>query len=148
LPEVPAAKPSMKIPAIHFTQSTSLFDILPSPRSNATPLSFEDLNQPYGFVLYRTTLSGASSGVLKIKDLRDYGIVFLNGKRIGTLERRLKQDSLRVDTPAGSATLDILVENLGRINYGPYLLKNKKGITERVMLNGRELTQWQMFSLP
>ena len=41
-----------------------------------------------------------------------------------------------------------MVENLGRINYGPYLLKNTKGITDKVMLAGKEIKNWQMYSLP
>jgi len=145
---VPAAKPAVKLPAINFTQSTSLFDILPSAKQNATPLTFEDLNQAYGFVLYRTDITGASPGTLKIGGLRDYGIVFINGKRVGILDRRLKQDEINITVPQGKATLEILVENLGRINFGPYLLKNKKGITDKVFLGEKELTNWQMFSLP
>ncbi len=148
LPEVPAVKPAITIPAIHFTQSTSLFNMLPKAKISAVPLTFESLNQAYGYVLYRTTLTNASSGLLKIKDLRDYGIIFLNGKKAGTLDRRLAQDSMQLQIPAGSVTLDILVENMGRINFGPYLLQNKKGITEKVMLAGKELKNWQMFSLP
>jgi beta-galactosidase len=148
LPDVPQPKPSIAIPSVSFTSTTSLFDVLPRAKSNVTPLTFEDLNQAYGFVLYRTAINGGSKGVLKIKDLRDYGIVFINGKRVGILDRRLKQDSLLLDLPKGKLTLDILVENLGRINYGPYLLKNKKGITEKVVFAGKEVKGWQMFSLP
>jgi beta-galactosidase len=148
LPEVPAAKPVITIPAISFTQVSSLFDILPKPVAHSTPLTFEDLNQAYGYVLYRTVLDGGSSGLLKIKDLRDYGIIFINGKRAGVLDRRLKQDSLRLTLPNGKVTLDVLVENLGRINYGPYLLKNKKGITEKVLFEQKELKEWKMYSLP
>ena len=148
LPAVPAAKPTLAIAAIELSQSTSLFNVLPQPTSNATPLTFEDMNQAYGYVLYRTTLSNAASGVLKIKDLRDYGIVFLNGKRVGVLDRRLAQDSLQLTVPKGTATLDIVVENMGRINFGPYLLQNKKGITEKVLLAGKELKGWRMYSLP
>jgi beta-galactosidase len=148
LPTVPLEKPVVTIPTINFTQSINLFDILPAPKTNARPLSFEDLNQDYGFVLYRTELNNPSSGLLKIKDLRDYGIIFLNGKRVGVLDRRLRQDSLALEMPKGKVRLDILVENLGRINFGPYLLKNKKGITESVSLAGKELKGWQMFSLP
>ena len=92
------------------------------------------------------TGKGWDSGVNK--DLRDYGIVFVNGKRVGVLDRRLYQDSLFIDLPKGKVRLDILVENLGRINYGPYLLKNKKGITEKVVLGGKEIKGWQMFKLP
>lgn len=148
LPKIPDQRTIIAIPQINLPQVTNLFDILPSPKSSPVPLTFEDLGQDYGFVLYRTVLKNAKTGLLKIKDLRDYGIVFINGKRIGILDRRLKQDSLPIEIPDGKVTFDILVENLGRINYGPYLLKNNKGITEKVMLNGKELKGWQMFSLP
>lgn len=148
LPSVPKAKPVIVMPDVHLNQATSLFDILPAPKLNPEPLTFEDLNQAYGFVLYRTTVDGGKSGTLKIKDLRDYGIVYINGKRAGVLDRRLKQDSLLVNLPKGKVKLDILVENLGRINFGPYLLKNKKGITEQVLLAGKELKNWKMYSLP
>jgi len=148
LPPVPATKPAIAIPSIQFSNATSLFDALPKAKSNETPLTFEDLNQAYGFVLYRSMIDGGKEGVLKIKDLRDYGLVFINGKRAGVLDRRLKQDSLLLNLPKGKVRLDILVENLGRINFGPYLLKNKKGITESVRFNGGEIKGWQMFSLP
>jgi beta-galactosidase len=148
LPAVPKAKPVIVIPEIRLNQAISLFDILPAPKSNPEPLTFEDLSQAYGFVLYRTTVDGGVSGVLRIKDLRDYGIVYINGKRVGALDRRLKQDSLQVNLPKGKVRLDILVENLGRVNFGPYLLKNKKGITDKVQLAGKELKSWKMYSLP
>ncbi|HEX8426593.1 glycoside hydrolase family 35 protein [Hymenobacter sp.] len=148
LPAVPAAKPAITLPAMQLTETASLFDVLPAPKSNATPLSFEDLNQAYGFVLYRSKVAGGSTKMLKIKDLRDYGLVYVNGKRVGVLDRRLKQDSLSVTLPKGEVQLDILVENLGRINFGKYLLQNRKGITEKVMLGKQEVKNWQMFGLP
>jgi len=112
------------------------------------PLTFEDLHQGYGYVLYRTKIKGGDSGMLHLKELRDYAIVFINGKRKGVLNRMQKQDSLWVSIPRGEATVDILVENLGRINYGPNLLKNKKGITQEVLFNGQAIKGWKMFSLP
>jgi beta-galactosidase len=148
LPEVPAAKPTVAIPSIKFSRQVSLFDILPAGVANARPLAFEELDQAYGYVLYRTVLEGGRSGLLKINGLRDYGIVFINGKKAGVLDRRLYQDSLKIELPKGRVRLDILVENLGRINFGPYLLKNKKGITEKIVFQDRELKGWQMYSLP
>lgn len=148
LPQVPKAKPSIETSPVVFTSKASIFNLLPAAINNATPLSFEDLNQAYGYVLYRTMVNGGTRQLLKIKDLRDYGIVFINGKRVGILDRRLYQDSIMVDLPKGKVQLDILVENLGRINYGPYLLKNKKGITEKVLLGKKEIKGWQMFKLP
>lgn len=148
LPEVPVAKPAMDIPAIELKQAGNLFDMLPPAKLNTNPLTFEDLNQAYGFVLYRTILDGGKQGTLKIKNLRDYGLIYVNGKRLGILDRRLNQDSISIHLPAGKVTLDILVENLGRINFGPYLLKNRKGITDKVLLDNTELKNWQMYSLP
>jgi beta-galactosidase len=148
LPEVPDAKPSIAIPAVKFTRSASLFNILPAAKLSEKPLTFEDLNQAYGFVLYRTTLNGSKSGLLKINGLRDYGLVYINGKRVAILDRRLKQDSVNIDLPKGKVVLDVLVENLGRINFGPYLLKNKKGITGSVQLAGKEIKNWKIYGLP
>jgi beta-galactosidase len=148
LPAVPAAKPTITIPEITFTQNASIFNALPKAVISKTPLTFEDLHQAYGYVLYRTTLNNATSGLLKIRDLRDYGLIFLNGKRVGILDRRLAQDSINIEVPKGKVTLDLLVENMGRINFGAYLLQNKKGITESVQLSGNTLKGWQMFSLP
>lgn len=148
LPEVPAKKPVITTPVITFERSGALFSQLPAAVKSVQPLTFEDLKQAYGFVLYRTTLKGGSSGTLKIKDLRDYGLVFINGKRAAILDRRLKQDSVNIRLPEGTVTLDILVENLGRINFGPYLLKNRKGIDGQVLFNGKAIGQWQQFRLP
>ena len=148
LPAVPPSKNVIAIPSIKFNKTVGLFDQLPKPILNETPLTFEDLHQAYGYVLYRTILNGGAKGNLKITDLRDYAIVFVNGQRIGILDRRLKQDNLDIGLPNGKDTLDILVENLGRINYGPYLLKNTKGITEKVTLNNIELKEWKMYGFP
>jgi beta-galactosidase len=149
LPEVPPARPAIRIPAIQFSQSASLSDLLPAPEKNERPLTFEDLGQAYGFVLYRHAIDhAAGTGMLKIKDLRDYALVYVNGHRAGILDRRHYQDSLLLDLPDGKVVIDILVENLGRINFGPYLLKNTKGITEKVTLSGEELKGWEMYRLP
>jgi beta-galactosidase len=148
LPAVPAAKPAISIRAIKFAKSLSLLNALPAPKANITPLTFEDLRQDYGFVLYRSTIQGSKTGTLKLKDLRDYAVVMINGKTVGVLDRRLNQDSLTLALPAGKVTLDILVENLGRINFGKYLLQNKKGITQKVLFAGNEVLHWKMYSLP
>ncbi len=146
LPDVPATTPVIEIPKIEFTESASVFDLLGKPVKSEKPLSFEDLDQGYGYVLYRTKISNAAGALLKINKLRDYAVVLVDGKRIATLDRRDGQDSVML-TNAG-ATLDILVENGGRINYGRQILDNRKGITESVTLGDNELTGWEMFKLP
>ena len=148
LPPVPAAKPAIALPAIALGPAASVLAGLPAPVASAHPLTFEALHQAYGFVLYRATVPGGRAGLLKIKELRDYGLVFVNGRRVATLDRRLRQDSAQISLPAGPVTLDILVENLGRINYGTYLNDNRKGITAQVLFQGREVLGWQQFRLP
>lgn len=148
LPAVPAAKPAISIKSIRLTNSADLLNNLPAPKINSRPLSFEDLNQAYGYVLYRTEVKGGNSGYLKIGGLRDYAVVMINGKTVSTLDRRLKQDSLLLHLPTGKVTLDILVENMGRINFGKYLLQNKKGITGEVLFNGKAMSNWKMYRFP
>ena len=55
--------------------------------------------------------------------------------------------AVQVTIPAGGR-LDILVENLGRINYGAELVSDRKGIIEPVVLDGTQLKGWEMYRLP
>lgn len=148
LPDVPEKKKSISIGDVVLNQISSIWDNLPTYKVNDKPLCFEDMNQGYGFVLYRTKLKPSSKGLLKINQLRDYAVVFIDGKLIANLDRRLKQDSLEIETGNKEAVLDIFVENNGRINYGYYLNDNLHGITQAVTLNGIELLNWQMFGFP
>lgn len=148
LPVVPAKKKSIAIPEFKLSESTPLFENLPSPIAVPRPLCFEDYGQGYGFMLYRTSLKGPGKGLLKIKEMRDFATVYIDGKRVGVLDRRLRQDSLEISLPHESVQLDILVENNGRINYGYYLNDNKQGITESVSFNGKEIKGWKMYGFP
>lgn len=146
IPDVPATKPAVKIADIRLDAYAGIFSQLPQPKQSMKPLSFEDLDQAYGFVLYRTTLN--KGGLLKIRELRDYALVYVNGKYITTLDRRLKQDSVALSGIPSGATLDLWVENNGRINYGPYLADNRHGITESVSVDGQEIQGWKMYRFP
>jgi beta-galactosidase len=148
LPEVPAPKKSIAIPGIKLADHASLLENLPEPVLSDRPLTFEELNQGYGYVLYRTTVQGPVKGLLKIQHVRDYAVVLVNGKQVALLDRRLRQDSVEVEIPQGNVTLDLFLENGGRINYGPYLNDNRKGITERVTLAGKELSGFKIYGFP
>jgi beta-galactosidase len=107
----------------------------------------ETFGQSYGYILYRTKIGQPVMGELEIRELRSYARIFVNGKLAGTLDRRKKQDRLRVNAAANS-TLDILVEGTGRINFTTELRKERQGISGSVTLAGLELTGWQVFPLP
>ncbi len=148
IPPVPQKKRTMELPRFALRESADLFANLPAPRVAERPLSFEDLDQGYGYVLYRTRLEGPQKGRLVIEQLRDYALIFANGKRVAVLDRRLNQESADLDLPSGDVTLDIFVENLGRINYGPFLNDNRKGITKKVTFNQHEVKGWSMYGFP
>lgn len=148
LPEVPDDIKFIEIPEIKLEQSANLFDNLPVPIKSVQPKPMEMFNQNLGFILYRTKLIGPNSGTLKVTDLNDYGLVFVEGKFIGTIDRTKKENSIVLPkTENDNPILEILVEGMGRINFGQYLI-DRKGITERVTLGGVTLMNWEVFSLP
>jgi len=147
-PPLPAAIPLAAVPDFQLSEYASLWDNLPAPVSSPEPHSMESLGQAYGYVLYRAHLTGAQSGSLTIDDLRDYAAVYLDQKLVGTLDRRLGQNSLPLQITGAHETLDILVENTGRINFGTHLQDGRAGITEAVSIGGQRISDWEIFSLP
>ena len=150
IPEIPAPIPVIQIPEIPLKKSANLFDILASskPVENDTPMSFEDLNQGYGYVVYQKKFVQPVQGTLKVDGLRDYAMVYVNGQPVGELNRYFKNYELEVDIPF-NATLTLVVENMGRINYGAEIVHNLKGIISPVTINDMEVTgNWKMFKLP
>jgi len=148
LPAVPAPMPSIEIPEISFTSSASVWENLPVAIQSPQPKPMEMFGQKAGFILYRTNLIGHKKGKLRITELHDYATIFLDGKYIGKLDRT-KAENI-IELPASTTTnpqLDILVEGMGRINFAEYMI-DRKGITERVSLNGMTLMDWQVFTLP
>ncbi len=148
LPEVPPTTPIITIPAMELTWVAGLFNELPKPIHSPNVLSMEDVDQAYGYILYRTHVKGPQHGKLLLDQLRDYAWIYINGRKVAELDRRDGQSRTQIDVPKGDAVLDILVENGGRINYGGELVNNRKGITERVSLAGIDLKDWEIFPLP
>ncbi len=147
-PPVPAVDPPIATPPVEFKESASLWQTLPRPFASPQVLTMEDLSQAYGYILYRTTVAGPVAGDLVLDDLHDYAQIYANGDLIGTLDRRLQQNHLRVDLKSPKTKLDILVENSGRVNFGPEIRGERKGITKQVTLAGKQLTGWQIYPLP
>src|SRR4029077_12247833 len=158
-PAVPAVAPTMKIPEFKAEQAVALWKVLPTPVHSEQLQSMEDLGQAYGYILYRTRLKGASKGNLVLDGLHDYARVYLDGKLVGTLDRRIDQKQLPLDAPAAGTQLDILVENTGRINFNIILRKERKGIVGQVTLDGKPISGkarwhgkqtsgWDIYPLP
>ena len=129
-------------------ESASLWANLPEPVLSPTLLTMEDLNQSYGYVLYGTKLAANAGGELKLDGLHDYAQIYLDRKLAGTLDRRLDQNTLTLPAAAVPRTLEILVENTGRVNFKPVIRTERKGLTGAATLAGTALGPWEIRSLP
>ena len=137
---------------VRLTEQAALLpqaDRLTTPIRSAQTQTMEELGQDFGFTLYRTTLRGPFSGVnLELGRVHDRAVVYLDGKHIGTVERSRRRDTMPLKLAAGeTAKLEILVENMGRVNYGAKLF-DKKGLLDGVRLDMQYHFGWEMFCLP
>jgi len=148
IPEVPPSVKAMDIPPFEMVPFTSVWDRLPKPIDLPQPVPMENLGQYQGFILYRTILAGHKSGKLTITEPHDYALVLLNGKLIDSVYRDGGKWTINIpETKIANPVLDILVENMGHINFAQFMI-DRKGITDRVTLEGMTLCNWQIFKLP
>jgi beta-galactosidase len=147
-PQVPDVAPAISVPAVTMMEAASLWENLPKPIRSEGVLSMEDVDQAYGYILYRTHLKNAPSGELVLDELHSYALIYLDGTLVGTLDRRLKQDRLTLPVTKRNAQLDILVENSGRVNFGKFIGEERAGITKQVTLAGSQISGWEVYPLP
>jgi beta-galactosidase len=147
-PPVPAVPPTMTLPAISLAEGVSLWKSLPAPTHSEQPVSMEALGQAYGYILYRTQVEGPVDGELNFDTLHDYAQIYVDGKLVGTIDRRLGQNQLPLHISGAHAQLDVLVENTGRVNFGPALPGERAGIVGSVRLGQKVLTGWDVYPLP
>ncbi len=150
LPEIPEQIPVTAYASQPVAGSMDVLSWLKTqkPVLNDHPMTFEELGQGYGYVLYRKRFTQPVSGTLKVDGLRDYAVVYVNGKKIGELNRVFNSYELPVKIPF-NGMLEILVENMGRINYGAEIVHNRKGIISPISLNGFEISGgWEMYKMP
>jgi beta-galactosidase len=147
-PPVPQSTPATTYPIAGKVEAASLWNNLPAPIESEKLLTMEDVDQSYGYILYRTQLPASSGGELSIDGLHDYAQIYLDHKLIGTLDRRLDQFHLVLPSEPNGATLDILVENTGRVNFTKVIRTERKGITGSVTIAGKQPQHWQIYPLP
>ena len=121
---------------------------LSAPVHAAFPKTMEQLGQDFGYLLYRTEFVGPIEPLpLCFGELHDRALIFANGKLAGIKERDRRDDEVMIALDFGEkATVEILVENMGRVNYGIHLL-DKKGILGGVRLGQRYHYGWEMYPL-
>ncbi len=147
---------------LHVREKVSLFSVLErisSPVESPVPVSMEKLGQNYGYILYQTTLN-TEEKVEKIRlwDAADRANILLEEKPLLTLYDRQLQEEHDLSQPSGQdgtaasggcgKRMDILVENMGRVNFGPRMERQRKGIGQCVQINGHMHNGWKIWPLP
>ncbi|XP_019228567.1 PREDICTED: beta-galactosidase 17 isoform X2 [Nicotiana attenuata] len=148
---------------IKLQKTKSLFNIIDTKyfdgvTESEDPLAMESLGQMFGFVFYVSDYKAKANGsLLFIPKVRDRGQVFIScpsdnneeiPKYVGTIARWSNTPIRLPHTQCSSGSkIYILVENMGRINYGQYIF-DKKGILSPVYLDGEPLHKWKMLPIP
>ena len=153
-PIPPLIKP-IAVKPFSFTEVAPLWENLPEPKADRDIKSMEEYDQGFGSILYRTSLPALSApALLTVNEPHDYAQIFIDGKYIGTLDRRNAEKELVIQPCRKGAQLDILVEAMGRINF-ERAIRDFKGITDNVTVTVEkdghkwvdDLKNWQVFNI-
>ena len=148
----PVAKPKMKIDPIKLQFIQDIFEFTTQYRNktknSVTPMTFEVLNQPNGFVMYQTVVTVQPTDPVRlcIPGLRDRALIYIDNKYAGTLSRETNNFDIPINVLKGQM-LQLLVENQGRICFGAEI-GELKGIVGPVKLGPTTLTNWSQTGLP
>lgn len=153
IPPTPTPLPARKsaFGSVVMDRSVGLFnalDTLSRPIASITPRPMEMYDQDYGYILYRTRISGPRpESIFHARQVHDRAILFLDNQLHTVLERETGDEYASFEIPDSGLQVDLLVENMGRINFGP-ALHDRKGILGGVTFGDQFQFDWQIFPLP
>ncbi|MYR71528.1 MULTISPECIES: glycoside hydrolase family 35 protein [unclassified Streptomyces] len=133
-PPPPPAGPARSV-RVALTEGASLpatLEALGDPEGGpyGVPPTFEELGVDRGVVRYRVAVPGPRQPYpLTVAGLRDRAVVYVDGVRAGVLT---EEDRTLAEPVAGPAEVELWVDALGRVNYGPRL-GEAKGVTGGVL---------------
>ncbi len=151
--EVPAADAAPPLPprmdpaTIVCAAGARLTEQLPGQASLASlPVRFEGFVHPYGLLAFVTQLDEPGEHMVALEGLRDRAILLVDDEEAAVLERDAPEQVVTVSSRRARAQLTVILENLGRVNYGP-LLRDHKGLAGLV-IDGREIQHVSAWSVP
>ena len=134
LPVGPAAAQEIKM-----SQTAPLEQVYGETVEDDALLPMNELDMDFGYALYETTVDVEEENpTLTIENVRDYAVVYADGKLQGYLKDSSK--SLKTNLPIGIHKLSIYTENIGRITYGPEILDNSNPAQETFL----DVSGWGM----
>ena len=157
LPNVPKAPMNIiSVPQFKFTEYAPIVCGIDTIVESRDVKTMEELDMGWGSMFYETTLPTVSTpSLLTLNDCHDFAQVFIDGKYIGKIDRVKNEKSIVLPAVTIGQKLTILIEAMGRINFGR-AIKDFKGITKSVTLtaeaDGHELTydlkHWRIATIP
>lgn len=132
---------------------TGLFSNLENLSKKQTfkyPVSMEKAGQNYGYILYRSALKKEKAlEKIRLLEANDRALIYINQEHVLTLyDRELLEEKLITRAFEDNSSLDILMENMGRVNFGPAIERQRKGINGGVQINGHLHYNWEQYTLP
>ncbi|XP_050415759.1 beta-galactosidase-1-like protein 2 isoform X1 [Patella vulgata] len=159
LPEPPPSIPKAaygKVTILNYLPWTDVLQFVEESVNNPDVLPMEMLTlksgygQSYGFIVYQKNINSGGNLVLPLP-IKDRAQVLLNSEEVGIVEPNANSASIRLATAQSLNVLDIVVENLGRVNYitqGSNLLnEERKGLSGTVTLNELPVKDWKIYPL-
>ncbi|EOL47173.1 glycoside hydrolase family 35 protein [Enterococcus phoeniculicola] len=118
---------------------------------NTWPLSMEELDQGYGYIVYKSDI-GEKRRVERVRviEASDRVKIYVNNEEVATQYKKEIGSELSFNLEKETHNeLMLLVENMGRVNYGSKLLAptQRKGIRGGVMLDLHFHSNWLHYSL-
>ncbi len=149
----PLVKESMAVNKSQLTDKVSLFSTLETisqPVSSVYPQTMEELGQNTGYLLYRTRIKkDAEKEKIRIIDGRDRAQVYLDQEFVASQYQHEIGEDIFIEAKENDSQLDLLMENMGRVNYGHRLLTEtqQKGLRQGVMADLHFISNWQQYCL-
>nr|WP_156806149.1 beta-galactosidase family protein [Streptococcus sp. S784/96/1] len=152
---MPLTKKIKTYPSVTLSQKTGLFGNLKNVsvlKTNPYPLSMEELGQNTGYVLYQTELERDKDDAerLRVIDARDRIQVYENDYHVATQYQDEIGEDIALEMTQKYTNLKILVENMGRVNYGHKLeaATQRKGLGRGAIVDLHFIGNWKHYSLP
>lgn len=156
--ELPARPMLQNIGKVNLTKRADLWKnlyALGQKHFSPTPESMECFDQNFGYILYETTIKGSyPSQTLYVEGVHDIAYLRVDGKLLKSYDRcknksKKHNDGFACRIPAfdKECKIQILVEGMGRTNYGPNMETDRKGI-QKVRLGLQTIFGWDIYTLP
>lgn len=157
IPHIEQAEPLIKdfieLKHIQLQDKVSLFNVLDEISYKTTskyPETMEEAGDGLGYMLYRTKVHKDSPvEKFRIVDARDRVKMYIDGEHVYTAYQQEIGDAFEAELQSEEPQIDILVENMGRVNYGYKLLTStqRKGLGQGLMQDLHFVQDYEQFHI-